>query len=83
MAITIGGPTRPAFVRNEHLDYLDELFESYAVDPRRVSPPSTVSKRRHRILSAMLGLVFRLGEREAGAIVEFWRSTFGRRLTRS
>ena len=69
MATTIGDPTRLAFVRDEHLDYLDELFESYAVEPRRASP--------------MLCLVFRLGEREAEAVVEFWRSTFGRRLTRS
>ena len=69
MAATIGDPTRPEFVRDEHLDYLDELFESYAVDPGRVS--------------LMLCSVFRVGELEAVAIVEFWLNTFGRRLTRS
>ena len=69
MATTIGGSTKPAFVRDEHLDYLDELFESNAVDPGRVS--------------LMLCSVFRVGELEAVAIVEFWLNTFGRRLTRS
>ena len=69
MAITIWDPTRPEFVRDEHLDYLDELFESYAVDSGRVS--------------LMLCSVFRVGELEAVAIVEFWLNTFGRRLTRS
>ncbi len=69
MATKTGDPTRPAFVRDEHLDYLAELFESYAVDPPRAS--------------LMLCLVFRLGEQEAKAVVEFWRSTFGRRSTRS
>ena len=69
MATTIEDPTTPGFVSDEHLDYLDELFESYAVEVRRASP--------------MLCSAFQLGEREAEAIVEFWRSTFGRRLTRS
>jgi len=69
MATTIGGSTKPAFVRDEHLDYLDELFESYAVEVRRAPP--------------LLCSAFQLGEREAEVIVEFWRSTFGRRLTRS
>ena len=69
MATTIGDPARPGFVSDEHLDYLDELFESYAVNPGCASP--------------MLCSAFQLGEREAEVIVEFWRSAFGRRLTRS
>ncbi len=69
MAATIGDPTRPEFVRDEHLDYLDELSESYAVEVRRAPP--------------LLCSAFQLGEREAEVIVEFWRSKFGRRLTRS
>ncbi len=69
MATTIGDPTRPAFVSDEHLDYLDELFESYAVEVYRAPP--------------MLCSAFQLGEREAEVIVEFWKSTFGRSLTRS
>ncbi len=69
MATTIGDPTRPEFVRDEHLDYLDELFESYAVNPGCASP--------------MLCSVFRVGELEAVAIVEFWLNTFGRRFTQS
>ncbi len=69
MATTIGDPNKPAFVRDEHLDYLDELFESYAVDPGRASP--------------MLCSAFQLGELEALAIVEFWLNTFGRRFTQS
>jgi len=67
MAITIGDPTRPAFVTDGHLDYLDGLFASYAIDAGRASP--------------MLCTVFRLGEQEAEAVVEFWSNTPGRRLT--
>ena len=69
MATTIGDPTRPAFVTEGHLDYLDDLFDSYAIDVRRAPP--------------MLCTAFRLGAQEAQAVVEFWRSTFGRRLTGS
>ena len=69
MATTLGDPTRPAFVSDGHLDYLDDLFDSYSIDVRRAPP--------------MLCTVSRLGEREAEAVVEFWSSTFGRRLTGS
>ncbi len=69
MATTFGDPTRPEFVRDEYLDYLDELFASYAVDPGRVS--------------LMLCSAFRVGELEAEVIVEFWLNTFGRRFTQS
>ena len=66
MATTLGGPARPAFVTDEHLEYLDELFECYAVDVCRASP--------------MLSSAFQLREPEADAIVEFWTNAFGRRL---
>ena len=66
MPTMIGDPARPSFVSDGHLDYLDGLFDSYAIDPRGASP--------------MLCTAFRLGQQEAEAVVEFWRSTSGRRL---
>ena len=69
MATTIGDPTRPAFVTDGHLDYLDGLFDSYAIDARGAPP--------------LLCTAFRLGQQEAEAVVEFWHSTLGRRLTGS
>jgi len=45
------------------------FLKSYAVEVHRASP--------------LLCSAFQLGEREAEVIVEFWRSTFGRRLTPS
>ena len=68
MATTIGDPTRPSFVSEGHLDYLDALYNSYTINEKSASP--------------MLCTAFRLGAKEAEAVVEFWSSTFERRLTR-
>ena len=57
MQTMIGDPARPSFVSDGHLDYLDGLFDSYAIDPRGASP--------------MLCTAFRLGQQEAEAVVEF------------
>lgn len=69
LSTTIGDSTRPAFVSDGHLDYLDHLFDSYGIDARRAP--------------RMLCTAFRLGEQEAEAVAKFWSSTFGRRLTGS
>ena len=66
-ATTSPHPTRRSFIRHEHLDYLDELFESYAVDLTHARP--------------MLREVFDLDEPQAEATTEFWTRSFGRRLT--
>ena len=64
-----GGSHEAAFVTETHLDYLDDLFDSSAIDVRHASP--------------ILGTVFRLSQQEAEAVVEFWSSMFGRRLAGS
>ena len=68
MATRFSHLTRPSFVRDEYLDYLDELFENYAVDVERARP--------------ILCSTFHLAEPEAEATLKFWTSSFGRRLTR-
>lgn len=67
MAATSTFAFRPAFMKEEHLEYLDELFESYAVDIRRAGP--------------MLSDAFGIDETDAGRVVAFWTSAFGRRLS--
>jgi len=58
---------RPSFVRDEHLEYLDELFESYSLDMKRAVP--------------LLETAYRLDKPVAEATVAFWEDSFGRRLS--
>ena len=64
---TAAANERPTFISEAHLDYLDELFESYSLEMSRATP--------------LLRTAFRLSEPEAKAAVTFWEKSFGKRVT--
>ena len=66
MASTGGGQQVPIHIKDEYLNYIDDLFENYAIEVERACP--------------LLCSEFGIDVTEAEAAVKFWTRKYGRRL---